>query len=181
MTVPTIPTESAAYRVVTPSQAFTRKISRLFVSVAILRTEPHSMLPPEGKRVTGFSVAYVSLQHGYQRLTMICASLRSFATAVTDSRQFARRYAPSNCVRWCNSCSLPPWRGSQVTSLRRSRWVSILSPQISILKNRQPKLPVFITGRFLFFLSVLPAGSACFSYGWYGPSPSCAGLSSQGW
>ena len=33
------------------------------------------MLPPEGKRVTGFSVAFGSLQHGYQRLTMICASL----------------------------------------------------------------------------------------------------------
>ena len=32
-------------------------------------------LPPEGKRVTGFSVAFGSLQHGYQRLTMICASL----------------------------------------------------------------------------------------------------------
>ena len=48
-----------------------------------------------------------------KRLTTICASLRSYATAVTDSRQFARRYAPSNCVRWCNSCSLPPRRGSQ--------------------------------------------------------------------
>ena len=99
-------TEPAAYRVVTPSQAFSWEISRLIEAVAILRTDSLIMLPPEGKRVTGFSVAYGSLQHGYQRLTMICASLRSFATAVTDSRQFARRYAPSNCVRWCNSCSL---------------------------------------------------------------------------
>ena len=98
--------ESAACQVVRPSQAFTRKISRLIEAVAILRADSLIMLPPEGKRVTGFSVAYGSLQHGYQRLTMICASLRSFATAVTDSRQFARRYAPSNCVRWCNSCSL---------------------------------------------------------------------------
>ena len=34
-------------------------------------------LPPVGKRVTGFSVVCGSLQHGYQRLTTICASLRS--------------------------------------------------------------------------------------------------------
>ena len=33
---------------------------------------------PEGKRVTGFSVAFGSLQHGYQRLTTICASLCFF-------------------------------------------------------------------------------------------------------
>ena len=32
-----IPTESAAYRVVTPSQAFTRKISRLIGAVAIFK------------------------------------------------------------------------------------------------------------------------------------------------
>ena len=54
--------ESAACQVVRPSQAFTRKISRLIEAVAILRTDPLSMLPPEGKRVTGFSVAYGSLR-----------------------------------------------------------------------------------------------------------------------
>ena len=39
---------------------------------------PSGTPPPEGKRVTGFSVACGSLQHGYQRLTTICALLRSF-------------------------------------------------------------------------------------------------------
>ena len=51
-----------------------------------LTAELSSMPPPMGKRVTGFSVAFGPLQHGYQRLTTICTSLRSFATAVTDSR-----------------------------------------------------------------------------------------------
>ena len=55
-------TEPAAYRVVTPSQAFSWEISRLIEAVAILRTDSLIMLPPEGKRVTGFSVAYGSLQ-----------------------------------------------------------------------------------------------------------------------
>ena len=90
-----------------------------------------------------------------KRLTTICASPRSFATAVTDSRQFARRFAPSNCVRWCKSCSLPPRWGSQghpPSALppapthnpsskegglrvlwRRSRGTSTLKSQISIL------------------------------------------------
>ena len=35
-----------AFRVVTPSQAFTRKISRLIEAVAILRTDSLIMLPP---------------------------------------------------------------------------------------------------------------------------------------
>ena len=30
-----------------------------------------------------------------------------------NSLRFVRRFAPSNCVRWCNSCSLPPRWGSQ--------------------------------------------------------------------
>ena len=45
-----------------------------------------------------------------KRLTTICASLRSF-----------------------KSCSLPPRRGSQGFSLRRSRGTSILKPQLSTL------------------------------------------------
>ena len=65
-----------------------------------------------------------------KRLTTICASLRSFATAVTDSRQFARRFAPSNCVRWCNSCSLPP-QGEGFQWRRSRHWAPNDSTQIT--------------------------------------------------
>ena len=43
--------------------------------ILFLRLLLFRRLPPEGNRVTGFSVACGSLQHGYQRLTTICASL----------------------------------------------------------------------------------------------------------
>ena len=41
-----LPVEPIPPGVVTPSQSFTRKISRLVGAVAILRTEPLSILPP---------------------------------------------------------------------------------------------------------------------------------------
>ena len=41
------------------------------------------------------------------------------STAISDSRQFVRRYAPSNCVRCCDSRSLATARDVRV--LQRTR------------------------------------------------------------
>ena len=47
------------------------------------------MLTPVGKRVTG-----------------ILGRFAPYSTAISDSQQFVRRFAPSNCVRCCDSSSL---------------------------------------------------------------------------
>ena len=109
--------------------------------------------------------------------------ISSFATPEGEAR-----YPPWLSLRGSSEHDLEEQSDAQIIvsrfSVRKSwRRRRDLNSQTSNLNSKKPAAAAagFITGRFLFFLSVLPAGSACFSYGWYGPSPSCAGLSIQGW
>ena len=47
-----------------------------------------------------------------------------YSTAISDSQQFARRYAPSNCVRCCDSSSLATASGPPIAcAMKVSHWI----------------------------------------------------------